>query len=382
MDKRDRLVMCALALVLGFYPYMGPAYAADIEPAHKEETVSPETSSLHKETGKKEQDKTDTADTGKNEVKSPAMEQALPPLDMEPLSEKDFTWKALKLGDSMSVVTHVMGMPDKIDRGITRQQAEWKNFSAEFKNALPSSVEKGNVSGMTRLRISGPAEEIVRNIHVGDSRETILRSLGRPYHVLLDGKSHEFYLLYKYGNEYLVFEIEKDKIKSGEYTNDISRFNIHKNSGYTVDNGITPDDLTIAGYRIGDTYEPHSWDSWDHRMSNNTEVIWYLSGYAVKELSSTHTIEMLSLIDNRMLTGRGLAAGDHKTTMERLYGAPDKIENSIMNGVLREAYIYFPKASDEVLLFYIVGNRVETVSVISHPKYVVPVVPSRLKKSK
>jgi hypothetical protein len=291
-------------------------------------------------------------------------------LDFNPLTDADFHWQNVALGDSISVVEKLLGMPDKIEKGPSQDVLSWDGVSAVIARPLPSSVKGDRPSGLEQLAVTGTENKTVRGIAVGDSRENVLRAYGRPGHVFWDGNGKVFYLVYRQAGQMLIFEISDDKVKTIAVSRELSWLTWNDN-GYMVNrterNGRPGmDDVTLAGFKLGEEFNPHAWDVWEKKMTGPAETIWYYPGYGVRELTKSHLIQTMFITDHRMMTNRGLSVGDQKSTVEFLYGAPQKIETSTAHGVFREAYIYFPENTDNVLIIYLRNGVVDSIVVTRH----------------
>ena len=56
-----------------------------------------------------------------------------------------------------------------------------------------------------------------------------------------------------------------------------------------------------------------------------------------------------------MVTSRGLAVGDQLSTMEELYGAPQKMDTDVSSDKPKNTYFYISPNQDQVLIFYADG---------------------------
>ena len=127
-------------------------------------------------------------------------------------------------------------------------------------------------------------------------------------------------------------------------------------------------DFTLAGYTLNTSFHDYTFSSWEKKMANPREEIWYYPGYAVRITKKEKMITALFLIDNKMITSRGLAVGDAASTAELLYGSPQKLEMDVSDGIPRTAYVYFSRAKDKVLLIYMKDKRVDGVVVAENPQ--------------
>lgn len=122
--------------------------------------------------------------------------------------------------------------------------------------------------------------------------------------------------------------------------------------------GLLPDkDFGIAGFKLDTKFRAHSWDTWQRKMSNPKEDVWYFSGYAVRATARSGIVQGLFLTDSDMVTTRGITLGDDLETAELIYGAPYKVEMDTSSGHLRTSYIYFSKDKRNILILFLTKQR-------------------------
>ena len=62
-----------------------------------------------------------------------------------------------------------------------------------------------------------------------------------------------------------------------------------------------------------------------------------------------------------MLTSRGIAKGDLQSTLEYIYGEPDKVEVSTEGNNPQTAYIYFSPNKMNLMVVYINKGKISNV---------------------
>ena len=124
---------------------------------------------------------------------------------------------------------------------------------------------------------------------------------------------------------------------------------------------VTDNDLTIAGFKLGDKFEPHPWQSWISKNTGVSEEVLYYHGYGVRVTSKSKLINGLFLNNSGMLTSRGIAKGDLQSTLEYIYGEPDKVEVSTEGNNPQTAYIYFSPNKMNLMVVYINKGKISNV---------------------
>ena len=123
----------------------------------------------------------------------------------------------------------------------------------------------------------------------------------------------------------------------------------------------------MAGYELGSTFKPHSFEEWEKKMANPREEILYFPGYAVRLTVKSSIISALFLTDKRMVTSRGLTLGDDVSTVELLYGKPHRLEMNVSGSEPKTSYIYFSKGKSNVLIINFSKNKVEGIVSAMNP---------------
>lgn len=278
-------------------------------------------------------------------------------IDGAPLEEKDFAAGGLSLGEPLSFAVMVKGQPEKIQTSQLRSDYEWKDLIVRAVNPLPYRYMNrkdldlpggGALPGIEALYLQGPSMETARGIRVGSRRENVFRVYGKPSRVLWDGRKGCFYAVYEGAGKMLIFTFAGDKVTGIRLSAPDSRWRqagpAHPGSGA---------DFRIAGYAIGDAFQEYPWLVWEKKAVNPEEEVWYYPGFGARMDGKHKILSALFITDARMLTWRGLTAGDQMSTVEALYGAPQKVEMTEMEGHPQAAYIYFSEDQREVLIFYI-----------------------------
>ena len=288
-----------------------------------------------------------------------APQEPLRNIDGAPLVEKDFTAGGISLGDPLSFAVMAKGQPEKIQAAPVHSDYEWKDLviravnplSYRYMNRKDLDIPgKETLPGIEAVYLKGPSMETARGIRVGSRRENVLRVYGKPSQVLWDGRQGCFYAVYDAQGKMLVFTLAGDKVTGIRISVSDSGFSGKKADPLRLGSG---EDFRIAGYAVGDAFQEYPWLVWEKKAVNPEEEVWYYPGFGARMDVKHKILSALFITDPRMITWRGLTAGDQMSTVEALYGAPQKVEMTEMEGHPQAAYIYFSKDKKEVLIFYI-----------------------------
>lgn len=316
-------------------------------------------------------------------VEKPA-EETLPPIRKEPLSEEDFSLRAgseYRLGDPFGKLLAEKGEAKRRVTGPVHDEYEWDGFSVSVLKEMPERYLRRKISKSVGEGPWGSAYYLsekgasAAGISVGDSRETLLRTLGAPSRFLWDGRQQCFYALYTLGDECLTFTVKENKI-AGIRMAYAEAVNAETGVAAEANARFKEKDFRVAGYALDDIFKEHPWMVWEKKAVNAAEEIWYYTGFSVRMDAKSKQIGSLSVTDPRMLTARGISVGDHRTTLEAFYGEPEKVEMNELEGAKQVVYIYFSRDQKQVILFYIDAKK-ETVTHIVVMKN--PLAPSVFK---
>lgn len=294
------------------------------------------------------------------------------------LNKGDFAAGGVSLGDMMPQVISRQGTPDSVTHENTLDSYAFKNMivkrTAPFllsysqRTDLPDDFRFPG-KGVSDILVKGTSISTPRDIHVGSSREEVLRAYGRPLQVLWDGNGKSFYFRYGLGSSAMDFAIQGDKVSSIHIQSLTAPV---KAEDISYDDGesrlfLGDRDFKVAGYEIGDTFKAHPFEEWEKKMANPKEEIVYFSGYAVRLTVKSHIISALFLTDDRMVTSRGLSLGDDVTTVDMLYGKPHRVEMNVSGSEPKTSYIYFSKGQNDVLIINFSKNKVEGIVSAMNP---------------
>lgn len=306
-------------------------------------------------------------------AKEEVAEVPLLPIDASPLTRDDFMLHGMTLGDRAASLIQKMGVPDAISRGSVSDTYTWKDFTARVNHAITEESawkvmgKTAPPTGLTEYRSERKDLKTLRGIHVGSSREAVLRAYGRPLRLLWDGEKKDFLLIYEAENQEISFTIHKNVVKSLHVS-----YRPEKKLGVAkVQEGhdfLPKEDFSLAGLSLGRRFKDYSFMEWERKMMNPGEEIWYYEGYGVRMTKKEHWIIAFFLTDDRMLTPRGLALGDDQSTAEMLYGAPHKLELDTSTGSPRTAYVYFSQGQKEVLILYFKNKKVDGIVCAGNPQ--------------
>ena len=345
------------------------------DPTEKEEDKSSDTKVKDSKEKESQENDTKEKDTkkliGKNKKEAKEKKEKVEPekifeIDASPLQQIDFTVKGVSLGQSFTEAAGHLGKPVSEKSGAVRSEYGWKDLSVRFVSELAAKYDDKMKAGADALYLSGKSVKTARGIAVGSRRENILRRYGRPARVLWDGTKGCFYMIYLKGNQMLLFTVEKGTVKDIRITYKDDRFMEE------MAKDTKAADFRIAGYRLRDTFSEHSWETWLRKATNPEEEIIYYLGYGINTNVKTHRINAMFLTDSAMPTTRGIAVGDLVSTLETVYGVPDKVEVNRMSGDPEPAYIYFSADEEDVLIFYINGHNRTVRSVVVMPNPIGP----------
>lgn len=314
-----------------------------------------------------------TAAEKEENVGKKAAAEALLPIDTSPLTEEDFTCHGMALGEGADSLISKMGVPETISRGSVADTYTWKKLTARVNHAITEESawkvmgKSAPPEGLAAYRSEWKDLTTLRGIHVGSSRESVLRAYGRPGQVLWDGEKKEFLLVYEAENKKISFTIHKNAVESWH----VSYAPEQEKGGAGATNArdhLPEKDFSLAGLSLGQRFQDYSFMEWERKMMNPGEEIWYYEGYGVRMTKKERWILAFFLTDDRMLTPRGLAMGDDQSTAEMLYGAPHKLELDTSTGSPRTAYVYFSKGQKDVLILYFKNKKVDGVVCAGNPQ--------------
>lgn len=325
---------------------------------------------------KKEEKEADKADSEK--------EKKLLAIDGRALGRADFSVRGLSLGSSFADTEAVLGMPESIDKGSVRDVYGWKDMAVRFVHDLPAeystredvTLAERVPGGADVISVSGADVLTARGVSVGTSRENVLRVYGRPAALLWDGKRESLYLTYASGEDMIVFTVKKDKVSNIRIAEKDKDFLSSRAAGVAAKGKrTTEDDFRIAGYALGETFNEHAWLSWEKKAINPEAELWYYQGFGVRFRTKDRNIRSFFLTDARMTTARGISVGDDQSTVEALYGGPEKLEVNHLETGTQNAYIYFSPDRHKVLIIYLsdATKKVVNVVIMNNPQIVHPV---------
>lgn len=292
------------------------------------------------------------------------------PINREPLNEEDFMFNGISLGDSVDSLKAILGKSLSINKGNLRDKYNWDNFDITVEKEFPYSyINRRDLSlkkvlsgtGISSFYIFGENAETYRHISVGSLRENVIRSYGKPHEVLWNGKDNSYYFNYIKGNKNIYFNIFDDKVKSIKVSLIPPQYYKNKNYKNLDSLKFKDKDLSLAGFNLGEKFEPHSWQTWEKKRTGKSEEIWYYPGYGVRLTSTSKLINALFLEDSRMLTSRGITKGDSKSTLEYVYGEPHKVEVNTKGNNPQTAYIYFSPNKINLMIVYINKDKISNV---------------------
>lgn len=352
--------LCA-ALLLG----MGTASAAsEILPAETAETLS---GAPAEETG-----------AGKDGVRD---------IDGAPLSAADLTLAGLRLGASPETARGILGEAEKENSRSVWREAQWEGLAVRFLSetaytyAARPDLEmdrKWPSAGAAQISVTAPGKPTVRGIAVGSSRENAARVYGEPSRVYWDGPKQLLYLLYETDGQQLVFTVEDNRISAVTLAWAGTMLPEGQTDHRTPGQRFSGEDFQIAGYRVNGTFQEHSWMIWEKKAVNPEEEIWQYPGFGVRMDAKTHRISSLFITDSSMVTRRGVSIGDQQSTVEALYGAPQKLEMNLAEPHPQSAYIYFSEDRKLVLIFYMneTEKTVQNIVAMRNPQIPDPLAPA------
>ncbi len=292
-------------------------------------------------------------------------------IDASPLTAYDFLAGGVRLGLPYEETLSHLGKPQGEKQGTVRSEYIWPSMAVRFVSDMAAKYDDNLKPGVDAIYIADSKTKTNRGVAVGDARENVLRLYGRPTNVLWDGTRGLFHFVYQKDDQILVFSIEKDKVKDIRITYDDNLFAKAQNaqSLFPTDNSTDERDYRIAGYHLLDTFAEHSWETWQRKATNPKEEIRYYPGYGLHLDIKSRRIGSMFLSDAQMLTARGLAVGDQISTMETVYGKPDKVEINYIDKHPQPAYIFFSPDKDEVLILYLNDKTrtVQSIVVMNNP---------------
>ena len=313
-----------------------------------------------------------------------SLAEPLRSIDGAPLSDMDFAAAGLSLGDDPARAAALFGAPARILPSAVKTEYEWPALAVRAVNDLPQRYMnrtdldlpgRGTAPGINVIYLKGQGIKTARGIAVGSRRENVVRVYGRPVRLLWDGPAGSFYAVYEKDGKMLVFTIEKGKVAGIRISTADPSF---AGAALKKGEGLSDEDLRIAGYGLGGAFREYSWLVWEKKAVNPEEEVWYYPGFGARMDSAHKILSALFITDGRMMTWRGVSAGDQMSTVEALYGAPQKVEMTEMEGHPQTAYIYFSKDRKTVLIFYIdeAEKVVRHIMVMHNPQIRSPFQPA------
>lgn len=300
------------------------------------------------------------------------------------LFDMDFMVRGISLGQRLETVEKMAGKPEKAESGTVRSEYLWKDLTVRFVNDLAYRYESrkdlslpGNFhsAGAEAMEITGPSILTPRGLTVGSSRENLLRVYGRPARILWDGPKQSFYFVYEKQERMLVFTVKNNVIGRIRISYAEPAYAGKETGGlYGKEDRLGEADFRIAGFSLDTPFHEYSWLVWEKKAMNPEEEVWYYPGFAVRMEKKDQMIHAMFLTDGRMTTYRGISMGDQASTVEAVYGAPEKVEMNAMDGHPQSAYIYFSPDKKKVLIFYIDEKErtVQNILVMGNPQIVSP----------
>lgn len=295
-------------------------------------------------------------------------DSVLLPVDGSPLTAGDFSFSGVSLGETPEKAEQVMGNPLSVSEGSLHKEYRWdgltltvnRAFPYQYMNRSDLSIPKTmDAPGVSRIYADGQTLITRRGISVGTRRENVLRTYGAPEQVLWDGGRKCFYFVYAGSGHMLVFTVHDDKVSAIEaaYSEDKMVLSEAQKNDDAFQKRLHPGflyerDFSLAGYMPGKLFQEHSWDMWEKKAVNSREEIRYYPGYAVRMSLPDKKISMIFLRNSQMVTSRGLAVGDQLSTMEELYGKPQKMDADLSSDRPKSTYFYLSPDSENVLIFY------------------------------
>lgn len=304
-----------------------------------------------------------------------------------PLTEEDFRLGGLRLGMSAEEAAATEGMPQKTEHGSVYDESQWDGITVRFvqENAyayaarddldIPDRFPSAGASVISAEK-NGIASS--RGITVGDSRENVVRSYGRPSQIYWDGPAQKCYFVYQSGGQQLVFTISKDHVQSMQLAFAGAWLPAVEPEILPAGRRFSDEEFMIAGYAVGQVFREHSWLVWEKKAVNPEEEIWYYPGFGVRMDAKSHVISSLFVTDGAMTTRRGVSVGDQLSTLEFLYGEPQKLEMNLAAPHPQSAYIYFSEDRKTALVFYINETEKVIYNIVSmkNPQIPAPLQPA------
>lgn len=295
-------------------------------------------------------------------------------IDGTPLAVEDLQLGGISLGDSKHLVEGLKGTPLSIERGSVRSAFQWNDLAVRFiqETAYKYSVhedldipKKLPTSGADAISVVGEGIPTHRGIFVGDSRENVLRAYGIPDQIFWDGPKQQMYMLYETEGKQLAFVIMANRVKRIEVTFAEGRFPKIRQNVISAEQVLVDEEFQIAGYKVGDTFKEYSWIDWTQKATNATDEILYFPSFGVRMDKNSRLISSLFINDIGMTTKRGISVGDQLSTLEALYGEPQKLEINLAELHPQSAYIYFSKDHRIALVFYIDETQKVVQNIVS-----------------
>lgn len=311
-------------------------------------------------------------------------QESLVAVDGHILDDNDFILNNIKMGDEPERVFHSNGIPDMISHGTISDEYHWKdagltvvvNRKLPYVYAQRKDIQLKNKSaffGVSRFYVDGKKTTTQRGIAVGSLRENVLRAYGVPEKVLWDGTNKSFHFIYKACQKEIKFIIKQNRVKAFQFSvEDSGSAGAVSTSlmGKLKKEGLLPDkDFEIAGFKLDTKFKAHVWDTWQRKMSNPKEDVWYFSGYAIRATAKSGIVQGLFLTDADMVTTRGVTLGDDLETAELIYGAPYKVEMDISSGHSRTSYIYFSKDKRNILILFFTKQKIDGIVSAKNPQF-------------
>lgn len=312
--------------------------------------------------------------TASSALVAAAKRQTIRNINRTPLSAEDLQLGGVRLGYSLANVEELRGSPLSMQAGRVRDTFQWEDIKVRFIQdmaygySVRDDLDMGTSfpsSGADAILVEKEGIPTHRGVFVGDSRENVVRAYGTPGQIYWDGPKQQMYMLYELDDKQLIFTVAGNKVKSMELAFAGERFPKIQKESFSAKNLFSGKEFEIAGYTVGDTFKEYSWLDWRQKATNATDEIWYFPGFGVRMDKKSRLISSLFITDNGMVTKRGVSVGDQLSTLEALYGEPQKLEMNLTDPHPQSAYIYFSQDHRIALVFYINETQKVVQNIVS-----------------
>lgn len=286
--------------------------------------------------------------------------ESLAAIRFQSLERNDLMIGGVAIGDSVDVLHEHFGSPLKVKDGNRYKYYTFKNAKAVYQKELPYTKDisekigvmaYGTKSGIISLYTETKDFPTSRGLVVGSSRENILRVYGQPTMVFHDPQSKSTYYMYRLEQDemQIAFEVRNLQVRA------IRSERITKKSRPVPEK----DEYRLVGMKVGEIYRCPVWTDWEIHAVGNIQEFWFFTDFGVSVDRHTGRIERIFLLSPNLTTTKGVTIGDSLSTIEHIYGKPDKIDRDETENL--EVYYYTDHNNKKARMVFVIDMTKKVV---------------------